>query len=284
MRMNWILFGLSFLIAATNCTKQRKKTEFQLIAHRGGVVDDTLSENSLKGLEEAIHRGYTHVEVDVRITKDGHAVCFHDDNLMREVGVDKKISDLTLAELKQLKLIRSYETIPTFEEYCAQCSGRINIMIDTKSGEANNVESYARDVENALIQYGLLEKALIIINRVPTFNQEKVANWFLGKAKISWRVDLQKAKILQNTLPKNPGQYYFIFNSPKDFTKEDIDGFHKMGFIIIPSINLDHYKTGDPFQQGSADVAKMLDWGVDGLQIDSCFDTLVFSKIKCVSH
>ena len=153
-------------------------------------------------------------------------------------------------------------------------------MVDTKSGEANNVESYVKDIENALTKYGLLEDALIIFNRVPTYNQEKVADWFLGKAKLSWRVNLKKAKILENTLPKNPGNYYFIFNSPKDFTKEDIDGFHKMGLTIIPSINLDHYKTGDPLQQGLEDVAKMLDWGVDGLQIDSCYDPLVFSRIR----
>jgi len=121
---------------------------------------------------------------------------------------------------------------------------------------------------------------LIIINRVPTYNQENVAYWFLGKAKVSWRVNLKKAKMLENSMPKNPGRYYFIFNSPQDFTKTDIDGLHKMGLMIIPSINLDHYKIGDPLQQGLADVAKMLDWGVDGLQIDSCYDPLVFSRIK----
>ena len=43
---------------------------FILVAHRG-VVDETFTENGLPSLEEAIRRGYTHVEVDIRSTKDG---------------------------------------------------------------------------------------------------------------------------------------------------------------------------------------------------------------------
>ena len=278
--MSLFNYAFVFLFMIMACHKKHEKPSFLLIAHRGGVVNDTLSENSLKGLEEAIKRGYTHIELDVRVTKDGHAVCFHDKNLMREAGINKDISDLTLNELRVMKLTRSQEIIPTFDEYCARCAGRINVMIDTKSGDVQNIEQYIGDTETALVKYGLLKDALFIIDRVPTCNQQKVAYWFLGKAKVSWRVDLKKAKILLNTMPENPGQYYFIFNSPINFTKEDIDGFHRMGLMVIPSINKDHYKAGDPLTQGLADVQEMLDWGVDGLQIDSCYDPLVFAWMK----
>ncbi len=274
----WVTLIISLIVQG--CARTYKKPDFILVAHRGGVVDDTLSENSLKGLEEAIRRGYTHVEVDVRVTRDGHAVCFHDENLRREAGVDLNIADLTLDELKEIRLTKSLETIPTFEEYCARCQGRINVMIDTKSGMVQNIEMYAREIEAALMKYGLLDDALIIANRIPSYNQEKVAYWLLGKSKLSWRVDLKKAKIMKNMMPENPGQHYFIFNSPRDFTREDIEGFHKMGLMVIPSINTSHYQTGDPMKQGLADIGKMLDWGVDGLQIDSCYDPLVFSRVK----
>ena len=59
-----------------------------LIAHRGGVVDEERSQNSFKALEEAIRRGYSHVEIDARITADGHVVCFHNDELMEEAGIN----------------------------------------------------------------------------------------------------------------------------------------------------------------------------------------------------
>ena len=86
--------------------------------------------------------------------------------------------------------------------------------------------------------------------------------------------------MLEKSLSEKLSVYYFVFNSPKDFSKEDIEGFHKMGMKIIPSINTAHYKTGDPMSQGLTDVKKMLDWGVDGLQIDSCYDSLVFARIR----
>lgn len=256
-----------------------KSERFLLIAHRGGVVDDTLSENSLRGLEEAIRRGYTHVEVDTRITLDGHLVCFHDDNLLRETGVNKRIAELTLDELKQIKLIRCQETIPTFDEFCRRCAGRIDLMVDPKGVEEHYLNLYVDEMEAALSRHGLLANALFIQNRMPVRNQEKVVNWFLGRAKTAWRYDPAKTQYLAYSVP-DPGKYHFVFNSPRDFTKEMIEGFQKMGLKVIPSINLTHYPTGDPMQQGLADVEKMLDWGVDGLQIDSCFDPVVFARLR----
>ncbi len=249
--------------------------DFILVAHRGGVVDENTSENSIKGLEEAIKRGYTHIEIDARVSKDGHVICFHDENLKRETGIDKNISDLTLEEIKKIKLLRSEEQIPTFHEYCQKCQGRINVMVDTKGVSDKYVERYCREIETALADNGLLKDALFIINIVPIHNQEKVAYWFVGKSKVCWRVSLEKAKILLNTMPKDIGKYYYIFNYPRHFTKDDIQGFHEMGLKVVLSVNLSHYKTGDPQQQGLDDICKALDMGVDGLQIDSCYDPII---------
>lgn len=95
-----------------------------LIAHRG-VVTGTVTENSLESLEGAIQRGYTHVEVDIRLTKDGHAVCLHDSNLRRTTGVDKRIHEVTLRELRALVPVN---VVPSFETYCDHAAGRIDLM------------------------------------------------------------------------------------------------------------------------------------------------------------
>ena len=60
-----------------------------------------------KAFEEAIKRSYTHVEVDARMTVDGHVVCFHNDSLFEEAGVDGRISELPLREVTQIVLPRS---------------------------------------------------------------------------------------------------------------------------------------------------------------------------------
>ena len=38
------------LALVIGCAQQKSHSQFILVAHRGGVVDDTTSENSLKGL------------------------------------------------------------------------------------------------------------------------------------------------------------------------------------------------------------------------------------------
>ncbi len=252
------------------------KKNFMLIAHRGGVVDENRSENSLAALEEAIRRGYTHVEVDARCTKDGKVVCFHLADMKSETGLDASISDLTLEEVKKVVLLKSKEHIPTFDEYCSRCKGRIGLMVDIKGVPDRWIEEYTKEIDATLIKYGMVENTLFLINRFPVANQDKVVAWFLGRSRISWRVTWLRALLLQPHLP-DVTKYNYIFNSPVDFTLEDIRGFHKMGLKVVASINYDHYRrTGNADTQGPADIKKMLEWGVDGLQIDSCYDPQVF--------
>ncbi len=272
----FLLFSASQITGASD-----PKEKFLLIAHRGGVVDKEHSENSLKAMEEAIRRGYTHVEVDARCTKDGKVVCFHLNDMKSEAGIDAKVSDLTLDEVKKIVLTRSKEHIPTFDEYCSRCKGRINLMVDIKGVDDQWLEPYTRQIDEALRRYGLLENALFIINQFPIANQEKAAAWFLGRAKLSWRASLLQTRILKSYVP-DPAKYNFVFNAPADFDKGDFDGFHSLGLKIIASVNVDHYRGRrvDPVQQGLEDIKKMLDWGVDGLQIDSCYDPLVFDRLS----
>jgi glycerophosphoryl diester phosphodiesterase len=251
-----------------------------IIAHRGGVVDKEHSENSLKAMEEAIRRGYTHVEVDARVTKDGRVVAFHSDNMREEAGINANISGLTLEEVQKIVLTRSNERIPTFEEYCARAEGRIDLMVDIKGTNDRWLEAYTRQIDESLKRHRLLENTLFIINQFPINNQEKVAAWFLGRAKLSWRSSLLLTEILRPHVP-DLEKYNFVFNSPADFTKEEIDGFHRMGLQVIASVNTQDYRSPvDPVKQGLEDIARMLAWGADGLQIDSVYDPFVFERLK----
>ncbi len=269
-----------WIVQTAGAGKTKRAKDFILVAHRGGVVDAERSENSIKALDEAVRRGYTHVEVDARCTQDGHAVCFHLNNMKSETGLDVNIEDLTLEEVQKIVLHKSNETIPTFDEFCRRCQGRIQVMVDVKGVNDQWLEPFTKEIEAALVKHQLLDNALFIINRFPIRNQEKVAAWFLGRAKISWRVNLQRGMLLKPHLP-DVSKHNFIFNSPSDFTQEDIRGFHKMGLKVIASVNMDHYKKmSDPLAMGSADIQKMLEWGVDGLQIDSCYDPAVFAWLK----
>lgn len=61
-----------------------------LIAHRGYYNNKKgIPENSVLVFKKAIDNNYL-IELDVRLTKDQKLVVFHDDNLKRVCGVNKK--------------------------------------------------------------------------------------------------------------------------------------------------------------------------------------------------
>lgn len=73
----------------------------QLQAHRGYWIKGA-RENSLQSLRQAQHLGYLMAEFDVQMTKDFVPVVFHDKDLNRIYGINKKVFDLTLRELKEI--------------------------------------------------------------------------------------------------------------------------------------------------------------------------------------
>jgi glycerophosphoryl diester phosphodiesterase len=272
---NYLVFGIAALFFC--CSQKLPHKDLIIIAHRGGVVDEQRSENSFVALEEAIRRGYTHVEIDARTTANGHIVCFHNDELMEEAGIQGRISELPIDSVAQIILTRSRETIPTFEEYCSRSAGRIGIMVDLKGCKNEYIEQYAKEIEAGLKKYNLTKDSFLLINKEPMNNQDKIVEHFIGKIKVSWRKSLLETQEAASTDPDFAEKFY-VFNHGADFTANDVTGFQQLGLKVIVSINTAHYKTGDPQQQGEQHIQQMLELGIDGLQIDSCYDPACFQE------
>ena len=77
------------------------------VAHRG-LHDDELPENSMPAFAAAIEHGFN-IEIDVHLSSDGHLVVFHDDNLKRVCGIDKKVKDCTVEEQTKCHCIHQTE-------------------------------------------------------------------------------------------------------------------------------------------------------------------------------
>lgn len=99
-------------------------------AHRG-LWNESVPENSLAAFVLAAKAGYG-IELDIQLSKDGRIVVFHDFNLRRMCGVDKRVCDLTLAELKSLKLLNTNQQIPTLVEVLQLIDGRVPLLIELK--------------------------------------------------------------------------------------------------------------------------------------------------------
>ncbi len=100
-------------------------------AHRG-LHNERVPENSLMAMRLAVEAGYA-IEMDVRLTKDGQVVVFHDNELKRIAGVDGKVRDYDLAQLKSMRLCGTEETIPTLDEVLELVAGRVPILFEMKS-------------------------------------------------------------------------------------------------------------------------------------------------------
>ncbi len=72
--------------------------EFKLIAHRNETPG--CPENSVASLTYSAQEGIYAVECDVRRTRDGEYVIYHDENTDRLTGVRRMVSELTLPELR----------------------------------------------------------------------------------------------------------------------------------------------------------------------------------------
>ncbi len=59
-------------------------------------------ENTLAAFQSAWERGADGIELDVRLTRDGHLVVFHDRSLKRTGGIRGLVTNATLAEVRSL--------------------------------------------------------------------------------------------------------------------------------------------------------------------------------------
>lgn len=103
----------------------------RLYAHRG-LHGKGVPENTLTAFERAAARGCG-IELDVRRTKDGELVIFHDEKLERLCGQKGGVGDYTLSELQTMRLSGSAEHMPTLLEALAAVDGRVPLIVELKS-------------------------------------------------------------------------------------------------------------------------------------------------------
>lgn len=100
-----------------------------LIAHRGVHISNP--ENSMNAFKEAMKKNYI-IELDIHLLKDNTIVVFHDDNLKRMTGINKRLKDTTYEEIKRIKLLNTNNFIPKFEDVLKMVNGKVPIVVELK--------------------------------------------------------------------------------------------------------------------------------------------------------
>lgn len=104
-----------------------------VVAHRGASAYEP--ENTLRAVRRAVEMGAHAVEVDARVTRDGHVVVVHDEDLARVAGVPRRVAEMSLEEVRSVTL-SSGERVPTLREVLEEVGGRAVLFLELKEASA----------------------------------------------------------------------------------------------------------------------------------------------------
>ena len=146
------------------------------IAHRGLCF--TVAENSLEGYIESYNNGATHIEIDIRLTKDNQIVIMHDATIDRTTNGTGNVADMTLAQIQNYKIDSYYDAlitdsskytkIPSLDEVFKEFKDKdIVLVVEIKSYELELVKQLKTLIE----KYDMAENMVVI-----TFSQEQLIN------------------------------------------------------------------------------------------------------------
>ena len=131
---------------------------FNVYAHRG--ASEYAPENTMSSFCLGLKMGANGIETDVRRTKDGILVLFHDDTLARVTGEEGCVGDYTYEQLLSMRVKNdktgTEDIIVSFEDFLKYFGFRdLTFAIEIKE------KGTERDIIDLLRRYGMREKTVI---------------------------------------------------------------------------------------------------------------------------
>lgn len=166
-----------------------------VVSHRGDWR--YAPENSLEAVQRCIDLGVDIVEIDVRLTKDGHLIAMHDLTVDRTTNGRGKVENMTLKEIKKLRLKNacgingSQFQVPTLEEIMRLAKDKIMINLDKTEGETvyecYKILKKTGTVDHAIFKannsiksmrkkYGMLMDSIIFMPKLWYKNKEVISH------------------------------------------------------------------------------------------------------------
>lgn len=120
-------------------------------AHRG-LHGGGACENSPASFAAAITRGFG-IECDIRRSREGRAVVFHDATLERLAQHPDRVDALTVAQLTAARLEGGTDCIPTLRDLLEQVAGVVPLLLELKSDGKEPVTTLCRAVRRDIEGY-----------------------------------------------------------------------------------------------------------------------------------
>lgn len=227
----------------------------KLTAHRGGKA--YAPENTMAAFEKALEMGADLIEIDLRLSADGHVVVIHDSRVDRTTDGTGWVGEKTLDELRSLDAGSWFapeyagQTIPTFEEVVAWAKGRIGLNIELKYGpDPFWYPEMAEKVVAILREYDVLDEVF-----VHSFNHTAVHAVKTMEPRLLTAINFHCIVVNPVGLARESGAD--ILNMHKNFLTVDLVQFlHKNGLGV------------QCFTNKAKDAAALVEMGVDYIDSD----------------
>ncbi|MCI0554680.1 MAG: glycerophosphodiester phosphodiesterase [Anaerolineae bacterium] len=228
-----------------------------IFAHRGASAH--APENTLAAFEMALAENADGIELDVKLSADGHVVVIHDMTIDRTTGAHGRVRDLSLADLRALGAGSFFsekfqsEKIPTLEEVFETFGKRTFINI-----ELTNYNS-PRD--------HLVESVCMLVKKFSLQERVMFSSYFGS--------NLSKARAYLPEVPRGLlalpgllgawarsfgfafGKYQALHPNIKDATHQQVQRVHRLKRRIhVWTVN------------AAEDMRRLYNWGVDAIFTD----------------
>lgn len=230
----------------------------RIFAHRGFAADHLAAENTIPAFRAALALGATHIESDVQVTKDGVAVLFHDDYLLRVAGLPRKVNELLLVELQGLPLIDGGQ-IPSLREALTELpEARFNLDLKVWAAVVP-AAALIRELgaENRVLVSSFSERrrarAMRLFDKPVVSSAGSVrvlALWMASKLRFAWIIGLLARPVQALQIPTGKG--IIRFDSPAFIRQMKASG-----------LELHYWTIND-----AAEMQRLIGLGADGIVTD----------------
>ena len=205
-----------------------------LISHRG--MNILAPENTLEAIQKSAELGYTHVEFDIRATKDGVWMLMHDEDIERTTNGSGKVSELTCKQILSFNVDKNcngYENVyvPLLDEALSLC-GQLGLhpVIEIKQSGTDFIESLLnyigqRTGDCTVITFDR-EQAELVAKLI----EERTTSLFDSYVEIYWLTsDLSNETLERATDNPDIG---VSFNGNRAGSQEEINKFTEAGIKL----------------------------------------------------
>jgi glycerophosphoryl diester phosphodiesterase len=228
-----------------------------ILAHRGDKLH--APENTLPAFEQAIQKGADGVELDVKLTADGHVVVIHDSSVERTTDGRGRVASLTLEAIRKLDAGSWFDKkfsgtkIPLLEEAFEAIGGDklINVELKNYSSPFNDLVSKVCDL---IKRHNNQEQ--IILSSFYSSNLKAASQILPGVSRALLAMP-GPAGLWARSFGFMFGEYQALHPHISNVTREQVQRAHRLKRRI-------HAWTANK----PGEILRLRDWDVDGIITD----------------